>query len=93
MSVCTGEWADDARNGYGVYTYVNGDTYEGEWSNNLRHGQGTYTYTKTAVKVRAASKVPVHSGIFISGTFLHVHVHQLLLAPVPPIVARRVSIQ
>lgn len=49
--VFIGEWRDDARNGYGVYTYVNGDTYEGEWSKNLRHGQGTYTYTKTGIKV------------------------------------------
>ena len=46
-----GEWADDSRSGYGVYTYVNGDTYEGDWSKNLRHGQGAYTYDKTGVKV------------------------------------------
>ena len=46
-----GEWAEDGRNGYGVYTYANGDMYEGEWSKNLRHGQGTYTYTSTGVKV------------------------------------------
>ena len=47
----TGEWADDVRNGYGMYTFANGDTYEGEWSKNLRHGQGTYTYSRTGVKV------------------------------------------
>ena len=48
-----GEWLNDSRNGHGVYTYVNGDTYEGEWSDNLRHGQGTYTYIETGAKVRS----------------------------------------
>ena len=46
----TGEWSDDVRNGFGTYTYINGDTYEGEWSNNLRHGQGTYTYAESGAK-------------------------------------------
>ena len=46
-----GYWAEDTRNGYGTYTYINGDTYEGEWSNNLRHGQGTYTFADSGVKV------------------------------------------
>ena len=49
--IYTGEWADDSRSGYGVYTYANGDIYEGDWSKNLRHGQGTYTYSQTGVKV------------------------------------------
>ena len=48
--VHTGEWGDDVRNGFGTYTYINGDTYEGEWSNNLRHGQGTYTYAESGAK-------------------------------------------
>ena len=51
VRVRVGEWAENCRNGYGVYTYVNGDMYEGEWSNNLRHGQGTYTYADSGVKV------------------------------------------
>ena len=48
---CAGEWFNDMRNGQGVYTYVNGDTYEGEWVDSLRHGQGTYTYKETGAKV------------------------------------------
>lgn len=31
MSPLAGEWADDQRHGYGVYYYVNNDTYTGEW--------------------------------------------------------------
>ena len=56
-----GEWAEDGRNGHGVYTYVNGDTYDGEWSNNMRHGQGTYTYSKTGVKVRQTAVHAEHA--------------------------------
>ena len=46
----TGNWVDDQRHGYGVYTYPNGDTYEGEWQSHLRHGQGVYTYKDTGTK-------------------------------------------
>lgn len=31
VSSLPGEWADDQRHGYGVYYYVNNDTYTGEW--------------------------------------------------------------
>ncbi len=41
---------DDLRNGYGTYTYSNGDTYEGDWSNSLRHGEGTYTFSSSESK-------------------------------------------
>jgi len=34
----------DCENGYGTYTFSDGDKYEGEFKDNLRHGQGTYTY-------------------------------------------------
>ena len=50
LSLCAGDWKDDVRDGFGTYTYANGDTYEGEWSNNLRHGQGTYTYAESGAK-------------------------------------------
>ncbi|XP_060496519.1 radial spoke head 1 homolog isoform X1 [Panthera onca] len=49
-SRCTGEWADDQRHGYGVYYYVNNDTYTGEWFAHQRHGQGTYFYAETGSK-------------------------------------------
>lgn len=45
-----GGWSDDMRNGFGMYTYQNKDTYEGEWSNNVRHGTGTYTYAASGAK-------------------------------------------
>ena len=30
--------------GFGKYTYLDGDKYEGEWKNGEFHGQGTYTF-------------------------------------------------
>ncbi|KAF5927461.1 hypothetical protein HPG69_016099 [Diceros bicornis minor] len=48
--VLSGEWADDQRHGYGVYYYVNNDTYTGEWFAHQRHGQGTYFYAETGSK-------------------------------------------
>jgi hypothetical protein len=38
--VYDGEMRDDAREGYGVYRYSNGDSYEGTWLNNKKHGNG-----------------------------------------------------
>mmetsp|Transcript_8737 Transcript_8737/g.23490 ORF Transcript_8737/g.23490 Transcript_8737/m.23490 type:complete len:522 (-) Transcript_8737:842-2407(-) len=40
-----GEYANDQRNGRGVYKYANGyATYEGEYKNGVKHGQGTLTF-------------------------------------------------
>lgn len=39
-----GELIDGKRNGYGTYTWDNGDKYEGEWKNDQRNGYGTYYY-------------------------------------------------
>ena len=37
-----GEWKDDRRHGYGVFTDPkSGYRYEGQWHNSRRHGQGT----------------------------------------------------
>jgi len=30
--------------GFGKYTYLDGEKYEGEWKNGKRNGQGTFTY-------------------------------------------------
>lgn len=35
-----GSWVKDVREGHGVYTYTNGDTYEGEWLNHVRYVLG-----------------------------------------------------
>ena len=34
----------DCVNGYGSYTWKNGDKYEGLWKDDIIHGQGTYTW-------------------------------------------------
>ena len=33
----------DCTNGYGTYTYTDGDKYVGEYKDGQRHGQGTFT--------------------------------------------------
>lgn len=33
----SGSWVEDLRQGHGVYTYPNGDTYDGEWLHHLRY--------------------------------------------------------
>ena len=40
------------RNGYGVYTYPNGDKYEGEWRDGRRHGQGEYIYKDQGLRYK-----------------------------------------
>ena len=34
----------DCINGYGTYSWADGDKYTGEWKNFKYHGQGTYTW-------------------------------------------------
>ena len=49
IRLCSGEWVDDMRNGFGSYYYVNGDVYKGNWLNHARHGSGEYTYAANGV--------------------------------------------
>ena len=35
-----GDWVDGLKQGQGVYTFGNGDTFEGTYENNRRHGPG-----------------------------------------------------
>lgn len=58
-----GCWSGDQRNGRGVYTYANGDTYNGEWCDNLRHGQGTYQFADTGAKV--ILQLSAHTAAFL----------------------------
>ena len=39
-----GDRKDGKREGWGTYTYSNGDVYEGQWKDDMRHGKGTYKY-------------------------------------------------
>lgn len=39
-----GDWIDDKMDGFGIYTYANGDIYEGEFKNNMHHGYGKYFF-------------------------------------------------
>lgn len=41
LSVCVsyfglGSWVEDQRQGHGIYTYPNGDSYDGEWLQHQR---------------------------------------------------------
>ena len=49
--VYEGDFADNAINGYGVYTWPDGRRYEGEFSGFLRTGNGTFTDKDGAVTV------------------------------------------
>ena len=41
--------AGNCTNGYGMYTFDNGDKFVGEWVNGVREGQGVYFYNSGAV--------------------------------------------
>ena len=41
-----GEWAQNKKNGYGVFYYHTGAIYEGQFVDDLRHGQGKITFLK-----------------------------------------------
>jgi len=40
-----GDWVDDKMEGFGIYTYANGDIYEGEFKDNKHHGYGKYFFS------------------------------------------------
>ena len=44
--VYTGEVKEDVKEGFGIYRYSNGDSYEGHWFNNKKHGKGVYTFNE-----------------------------------------------
>jgi len=39
-----GEWVDDRKHGYGVYTWDDGDRYEGNWVAGRQEGHGSYIW-------------------------------------------------
>ena len=39
----------DCNNGYGTYTYANGNKYVGEFKDDKRNGLGTYTFANGTV--------------------------------------------
>ncbi len=40
------QWSGTLKNGQGIETYENGDTYEGEFKDSLPNGKGTYTSSR-----------------------------------------------
>jgi hypothetical protein len=57
-----GTWYHNKRQGYGIYYYANGDTYEGEWMDGQRHGQGIYDYSHVNTKVHAIFERKIWTG-------------------------------
>ncbi|EFC41252.1 predicted protein [Naegleria gruberi] len=39
-----GSIVNDVKEGYGVYSYKNGDVYEGNWKQDKKHGEGIYYF-------------------------------------------------
>ena len=57
-----GEFDKEQRNGYGEFTWHNGDVYEGEWKNGNIHGKGKMTLYNGAVITAEFSENKVKSG-------------------------------
>lgn len=55
-SIYDGNWEDNDKSGYGMYTYPNGDTYEGEWKDDQKHGIGVYTYKSNGIVFKGRIK-------------------------------------
>jgi len=65
-----GEYANDLRHGYGVYTWaVSGDRFEGFWLHGAQTGRGTYTYGASGdvFKGKWVDGKKVGRGIFTRG--------------------------
>ena len=37
-----GEYVNDKKHGYGIYTYPDGRSYKGQWAHGKQHGQGIF---------------------------------------------------
>ena len=40
-----GEWKNDAKYGYGIFTFDSGDVYKGNWKDDAFNGFGRMTYS------------------------------------------------
>ena len=65
LANCTG----NCINGYGTYTWADGDKYAGLWKDDKKHGQGTYTYAN-GDKYVGSFKNDVRHG---QGTYTHIN--------------------
>ncbi|CAE7211473.1 Morn1 [Symbiodinium natans] len=46
-----GDYLDDAKHGFGKFTWPNGNVYEGGWQNGKRHGKATFVTSTGKQKV------------------------------------------
>lgn len=44
QAVYEGSYVSDVREGFGIYTYRNGDRYEGNWMNDTPNGRGVVEF-------------------------------------------------
>mmetsp|Transcript_24766 Transcript_24766/g.81287 ORF Transcript_24766/g.81287 Transcript_24766/m.81287 type:complete len:89 (-) Transcript_24766:1525-1791(-) len=47
--VTSGDWCNGNRDGHGVYTYGNGDSYKGRFARNLRSGPGVFFHHESGM--------------------------------------------
>ena len=67
----TGAIADGKREGFGIYTYPNGDVYEGEWENDRKNGKGIFISVKEKIN---------YSGVFKNDKY-HLYLIAGLISP------------
>ena len=52
LLACSSSWgaciSGNCNNGFGTYTFADGNKYEGEWQESVQHGQGTFTWSNGA---------------------------------------------
>ena len=58
----TGAIADGKREGFGIYTYPNGDVYEGEWENDRKNGKGIFISVKQKINYSGVFKNDKYHG-------------------------------
>ena len=77
--VYVGEMTNDQANGYGTFTWDNGDCYEGQWTDNKQHGKGKMTWKSGVVyegdwkdnQMTGSGKMTWENGDIYEGEFVN----------------------